>query len=282
MSIKNSLAPKKIRTASKNLTKKANKTRANFPAAVVREIAFEAHLFCSNPTCCRFTSYSTSSGKPRAIAEAAHINAASQGGPRSDELSTGEYLKSAANGIWLCKICHDKIDDDPDFYFEKKLRQWKEKHSKFVQQLVGKDFDLVHFELYARSRNVAQGLSYLAFLEGKRVFFEALDAEYPDQVLESLLEVRSRTTNALGQMKQGELASEILRGINKRIRTFFTANPEFNGLKCDGNDPNFQSFCHELQSLRADLLPKVIEMADDLKYALSSELISEHKRLQKL
>lgn len=256
------------------------KSRVNFSAATVKEIAFEAHLFCSNPTCCRFTSYSTSSGKARAVAEAAHINAASAGGPRPNALSTEEDLKSAANGIWLCKICHDQIDDDPSLYSEAKLRRWKEGHSKFVRQLVGKDFDVVHFELYARSRNVAQCFSFLGFLEGKRVFFEALDVEYPNQVLESLLEVRSRITSALGQMKQEELASKILREVNKRIRLFLTAHPQLNELKCDGGDPDFRNFCSELQILRADLLPKVVEMANDLKYNLNPDLINEYRRLQ--
>ncbi|MFU4408176.1 hypothetical protein ACM73B_21230 [Pseudomonas aeruginosa] len=192
------------------------KRRFNFSAATVKEIAFQAQLFCSNPECCRFTTYSTSSGKARAIAEAAHINAASAGGPRPNALSTEEDLKSAANGIWLCKICHGKIDDDPNFYSEAKLRHWKKEHLKFVRQLVGKDFDVVHFELYARSRNLAQSFSFLAFLDGRRVFFEALPAEYPDQVLQSLLEVRSRITNALGHMKQEELSSKILREMKKK------------------------------------------------------------------
>ncbi|WP_460318241.1 hypothetical protein [Pseudomonas ogarae] len=256
------------------------KKRINFSPGIVKQIAFEAHLFCSNPTCCRFTSYSTSIGKVRAIAEAAHINAASVAGPRPSAMSTDEVLKSAANGIWLCKICHDKVDDDPSFYTETKLRQWKKNHSEFVQQLVGKDFDLVHFELYARSRNVAQSISFLGFLEGKRVFFEALDVEHPDQVLESLVEIRSRITTALGQMRQGESASETLREMNKRIRAFLTAHPRLNELKCDGSDTNFHNFCNELQTLRTDLLPKVVKMADDLQYNLSPELLREHRRLQ--
>ncbi|SDH71082.1 hypothetical protein [Pseudomonas panipatensis] len=263
-------------------SRKTNKksSRLNFSANTIKQIAFEAHLFCSNPTCCRFTSYATSNGKARAIAEAAHINAASPTGPRPNAGLTEEDLKSAANGIWLCKICHDKVDDDPRFYTETKLRNWKEEHSKFVKQLVGKDFDLVHFELYARSRNVAQSISILGFFEGKRVFFEALDVEHPGQVLESLIEIRSRINNALGQMKQEESASEALREINKKIRKFLTAHPRLNELKCDGSDPNFHNFCNELQNLRTDLLPMVVEMAESLEYTLSPELIGEHKRLQ--
>ena len=270
---KNSVVNKALQNKSKN-------KRVNFSPNTVKHIAFEAHLFCSNPECCRFTSYTTTSGKPRAIAEAAHINAASLTGPRSSAISSDEDLKSASNGIWLCKICHDKIDDDPNFYPESKLREWKEKHSAFIQQLVGKDFDLVHFELYARSRNIAQIISILGFLEGKRVFFETLDAEQPDQVLESLLEIRSRITSALGQMMKGDSSLESLREINKVIRSFLTAHPRLNELKCDSRDPDFLNFFDGLQTLRTDLLPKVIEIAGNVKYDLSPELISEHKRLQ--
>jgi hypothetical protein len=276
------MAQAKNSVANKTSKKKLKNKRVNFSSHTVKHLAFEAHLFCSNPECCRFTSYSTTSGKPRAIAEAAHINAASLTGPRPRKALSEEDLKSASNGIWLCKICHDKVDDDPRFYPEAKLREWKEKHSVFIQQLVGKDFDLVHFELYARSRNVAQIISVIGFLEGKRVFFESLDSEQPDQVLESLIEIRSRITSALGQMMKGDSSSESLREINKIIRTFLTAHPRLNELKCDGRDPDFLNFFGGIQTLRTDILPKVIEIADNVKYNLSPELISEHKRLQDL
>jgi hypothetical protein len=283
MAQKNSSPANKTSTQKpKNQKKPTKNKRVNFSPNTVKQIAFEAHLFCSNPTCCRFTSYSTSSGKARAIAEAAHINAASATGPRPSTALTNDDLKSATNGIWLCKICHDKIDGDQSFYTEAMLNEWKKTHSEFVQKLVGKDFDLVHFELYARSRNIAQSISFLGFLEGKRVFFEALDVEHPDQVLESLIEIRSRITNARGQMKPGETASKILLEMNRNIRNFLTANPQLNNLKCDGSDPDFIKFWNELQTLRSDLLPKVIEMADDVKYELSTELKDEHRRLQDL
>jgi hypothetical protein len=162
------------------------------------------------------------------------------------------------------------------------LYEWKKIHSGFIQKLVGKDFDLVHFELYAHSRNTAQSVSILGYLEGKRVFFDALNIEHPNQVLESLIEIRSRITTACGQMLQGESASETLREINKKIRKFLTENPQLNELKCDSRDPDFLRFCNELQTLRADILPKVIEIADSLKYEISQELKDEYSRLQLL
>src|SRR5690606_22978224 len=87
------------------------KKRAEFSEKIRADIAKQAMLICSNPNCLRFTGYGTSEGNARSIAEAAHINAAKEGGPRSESaLSKGE-LRASKNGIWLCKICHDKVDD---------------------------------------------------------------------------------------------------------------------------------------------------------------------------
>lgn len=271
--------------ANRNLPKATKTTKSNredFSAETKRKIAFEAHLFCSNPACCRFTTYSLSSGRARAIAEAAHINAASPSGPRPSTQSKGNegQLKSSANGIWLCKICHDRIDADPSAYPETLLKHWKSEHAKFVSQLVGKDFDLVHFELYARSRNTAQCFAFLGFIEGRRALFDALQVEQPEQVLESLMEVRSRAASARTHLNPDTLAFQKLRDIDKKIRAFLTAHPQLSTLKCDGADPCFQQFCHDLQALRADLFPDVISIAKNTFYKLNDEVLDEAKRLE--
>ena len=86
----------------------------NFSSTVVGEIAKSAMLVCSNPYCLRLTGYSTTEGKPRAIAEAAHVLPSGKNGPRSGSIAEyeGLDLSSAKNGIWLCLVCHQKIDDD--------------------------------------------------------------------------------------------------------------------------------------------------------------------------
>ncbi|WP_250523447.1 MULTISPECIES: HNH endonuclease [unclassified Caballeronia] len=265
------------KTPKKRIVKNTN--RVNFPADVVKQIAYEAHLFCSNPKCCRFTSYLTTHGSARAIAEAAHINAASGGGPRAHVGISDQHLRSAANGIWLCKICHTQIDQDPDRYPEATLLRWKREHSAFVRELVGKDFDVVHFELYARSRNTAQCISFLTFIENRRVFFEALDAEFPEQVLQSLTDVRTRIGEARASMSKGTLALKNLNGMGKAIRTFLTAAPDLQNLKCDASDATFNTFMSGLQRLRTTLLPMVVEIAKDVDHELSDELINEAHRL---
>ena len=68
------------------------------------------------------------------IGVAAHICAASPGGPRFDPSQTEEDRKSIANAIWLCHSCSDLVDKDPEAYGADVLRGWKSAHEEFVIQ----------------------------------------------------------------------------------------------------------------------------------------------------
>lgn len=193
---------------------------------------------------------------------------------------TEHELKSKENGIWLCKNCHSLIDADPGAYPMHMLKGWKKDHKAFVLKLVGKDFDTIHFELYARSRNVAQRHSFLGYIEGRRVFFDALDVEWPDQVATSLVEVRSRITESSAHLSKDEFAKKRMQQMGRSIQKFLTANPHLATLKCDGGDPVFKKFCCDLASLRAEILPLVIEIAGDLGYQLNAELLDAYQRLE--
>lgn len=81
---------------------------------------------CSNPECRTLTSgpnahpeRSTKTGV------AAHITAASPGGPRYNQNLTQQQRKSAENGIWLCQICAHFIDTDHLNYSVQLLHNWK-------------------------------------------------------------------------------------------------------------------------------------------------------------
>src|SRR5262245_10988469 len=72
---------------------------------------------CSRPQCRAQTSGPrTNPDKSVNIGVAAHITAASKGGPRYDKRLSSEERKAAANGIWLCQNCAKLIDNDPDCY----------------------------------------------------------------------------------------------------------------------------------------------------------------------
>ncbi|MFE3139673.1 hypothetical protein [Streptomyces scopuliridis] len=81
---------------------------------------------CSNPDCRAVTSGPKlqASGAIN-LGVAAHITAASPGGPRYDPALTTTERSAEANGIWLCQNCAKLIDSDVERYNVTTLRQWK-------------------------------------------------------------------------------------------------------------------------------------------------------------
>ena len=81
---------------------------------------------CSNPNCRKPTlGANTDPNKPTNIGVAAHICAASSGGPRYNENMTAKERKSHQNGIWLCQSCAKLIDADPLKYTKEMIIAWK-------------------------------------------------------------------------------------------------------------------------------------------------------------
>lgn len=64
------------------------------------------------------------------IGVAAHICAASAGGPRFDPCQTAVQRSESENGIWLCQNCGRLIDADPRKYPVETLRTWKAEAQK--------------------------------------------------------------------------------------------------------------------------------------------------------
>jgi hypothetical protein len=60
------------------------------------------------------------------VGVAAHITAASPGGPRYDESLPQEERRGASNAIWLCHICAKLIDSDIPRFPTDLLRKWKQ------------------------------------------------------------------------------------------------------------------------------------------------------------
>jgi len=59
------------------------------------------------------------------IGVAAHITAASPGGPRFDAGATKQARTSIRNGLWLCQSCSTMIDRDRARFEPALLQQWK-------------------------------------------------------------------------------------------------------------------------------------------------------------
>lgn len=109
--------------------------RDNFSEKTKLTLAHRVGVKCSNPDCRKPTSGPNEDpNKIINIGVAAHICAASEGGPRYDPTMSKKERKSIENGIWLCQSCSKLIDSDESTYTKEKLLTWKgisETYSKF-------------------------------------------------------------------------------------------------------------------------------------------------------
>jgi len=100
--------------------------RDDFSLKTKDTLARRVGMRCSNPNCRQPTSGPrTGPKKSLNVGVAAHITAASKGGPRYDDSLSKEARQSAENGIWLCQKCAKLVDDDCQRYPVGLLRQWK-------------------------------------------------------------------------------------------------------------------------------------------------------------
>lgn len=89
---------------------------------------------CSNPDCrCHTCMPGSNSDRVIRIGEAAHISAASEGGPRYDPSMTPAKRKHIDNAIWLCCNCAAMIDRDERLYTIDVLKQWKFDTEQFIK-----------------------------------------------------------------------------------------------------------------------------------------------------
>jgi len=100
--------------------------RDDFDAKTKETLARRVGYRCSNPDCGRLTSGPQEDPtKAVSIGVAAHITAASEGGPRYVRGLSHEGRRSVDNGIWLCQNCAKLIDSDLRRYTPELLREWK-------------------------------------------------------------------------------------------------------------------------------------------------------------
>jgi hypothetical protein len=100
--------------------------RDDFQVRAKDELARRVSYLCSNPRCRRSTSgpQSQPTGSVN-IGVAAHISAASPGGPRYDASLSQAERSAVGNGIWLCQACAKLVDNDEVGFTSDKLREWK-------------------------------------------------------------------------------------------------------------------------------------------------------------
>lgn len=76
------------------------------------------------------------------VGEAAHIYGGKAGSARYELAMTDEERSDPTNGIWLCRICHKKIDADQKAYSAELLFEWKRDHEARVSSRLGKSSDM--------------------------------------------------------------------------------------------------------------------------------------------
>lgn len=115
-------------------------SRVEFTAGVKSILAHRAGYRCSKP-CCRALTVGpgvTPIDSKINLGVAAHITAASPGGPRYDGSLTEEERGSVPNGIYLCQTHAKEIDDDPAGYDVFTLRAWKRDAENDASASLGK------------------------------------------------------------------------------------------------------------------------------------------------
>ena len=99
--------------------------RDDFAPKTIETLKARVAHRCSNPDCRVPTSAPSDKNMVTSIGIAAHICAASPGGPRFNSSMSPEERKSINNAIWLCSNCSIDIDRDIVRYSVEILNEWK-------------------------------------------------------------------------------------------------------------------------------------------------------------
>lgn len=189
------------------MAKKDAKNRDDFSPATIRKIKEMAGDVCSMPSCRVITGGSKKlRDNSFSIGVAAHICAASPGGPRYDLRMSKEERKSYENGIWLCQTHSRMIDVDPARFPVDQLNIWKEEAERWSMTNVGQRLisQLDHDNAIRR----AVGRSIAEFVGGG----DSVNAPIHDIMLgyeEGLNELDSRFLVKVARRSDGVLEHQI-------------------------------------------------------------------------
>jgi hypothetical protein len=133
--------------------------RDDFPKRVKWVTAQRTGSHCSRPGCGALTSGPQDDpGGSVNVGVAAHITAASPGGPRYNPSLSPEDRGGPQNAIWLCQTCAKLVDDDPERFTETILGGWKTAAEAKARDSVGK---AVTFSGYVGSEPSGEAMEIL-------------------------------------------------------------------------------------------------------------------------
>jgi len=148
---------------------KSTKRRDDFASNIRSTLAGRAGYLCS---ICQANTIGPSSESLSSIANigvAAHIAAASPGGPRYDKSMSMSARSDIANGIWLCATHASLIDRDCATYTVERLQKIKREHETRQAKSIGRQ--LVHN--YKSAANSSIRPNEYAFLRVKEIGLES-------------------------------------------------------------------------------------------------------------
>lgn len=196
--------------------------RDNFDRITTQKLAERAGYHCSNPFCLRLTVGPSIKDDENSIKTgvAAHICAASPGGPRYDMSQSIYDRKSIKNGIWLCATCSTLIDKNVGLdYPADHLKKWKKDHESLIKEC-----------LESGRRMMIQSMTYdkqdqecraiVKFLEQKGALFMDCKYEVPYYVFDSIKEIRTYLTQEITRINPNSPLEVIVDSMNHACRHF--------------------------------------------------------------
>lgn len=246
----------------------------DFTDAVVREIGQGAMYVCQNLDCLCFTGFVSTEGRPRRIAEAAHVLPSGGKGPRAEDATRYPELAraTAKNGLWLCKNCHSEIDGDATRFSPEELFRWKKEHANLVRRIVGRDLEAALLYLGNAKRYHQEVRELLSFFESRRLLYEGMDAEFPPRVLDSIEMIRMRLIQVRANINPDADLFPIIGLLQAAVDRFLRnigARTNLRSLRCDSRDPKWQKFASSLQDFRTEVVVLLRVLAGDAGYQLS-------------
>lgn len=244
--------------------------RIEFPPEVKDEIAQAAMHFCSKRDCLHFTGYANEDGKPRAIAQAAHLIPAGKRGPRCKPGTEEAYIRSAKNGIWLCASCHLLVDQNPQTFPEADLQRWKEQHEALMKSIVGKDLELVVAELRNDRRYHEEARALLSFFDDRRVLYASMDNENASYAYESTQTIRSKIREIRGRIAPNTALWTFLEKVQHATQVFLESlgpNADWTKIYC-GCGPLWLQFTKAVERYRAETKVYLQTLATQCGYTL--------------
>ncbi|WP_330359274.1 HNH endonuclease [Mycobacteroides franklinii] len=110
--------------------------------------------FCGNPDCLTRLVVEDPDGQDVHFAEAAHIIAASETGPRGESAASAEERGAWNNLLLLCANCHTLVDKSAAAYPVDLLLEWKRSRIEKTEQALG----IASFATREEARTSIQGL----------------------------------------------------------------------------------------------------------------------------